>query len=92
MLPKERDIEKHLTKSIEAQRGMCVKFPPLFFRGFPDRIVLMPGGVIVFVELKAPGEKPRLIQTKVHEKLRRLGFRVEVIDSMVDVDAFVFTL
>lgn len=92
MLLKEKDIEKYLIKGIETQGGMCVKFPPLFFRGFPDRIVLMPKGVIVFVELKAPGEKPRLIQTKVHARLKALGFRVEVIDNIIDVDAFIFTL
>lgn len=88
----EKKVEKYLVKSIERLGGMCVKFPPLFFRGFPDRIILLPAALIVFVELKAPGEKPRLIQTKVHNKLKALGFRVEVIDSMEEVDAFVLTL
>lgn len=88
----EKKIEKYLVTSIERLGGFCVKFPPLFFRGFPDRIVLLSGGLIIFVELKAPGEKPRLIQTKVHNKLKALGFRVEVIDSMEEVDAFVLTL
>ena len=88
----EKRIEKSLQTAVEQVGGLCIKFPPLFFRGFPDRIVLMPGGVIVFVELKAPGEKPRLIQRKAHDRLRALGFRVEVLDSLEGVDGFVLTL
>jgi hypothetical protein len=88
----EKKIEKYLVMGIERLGGLCVKFPPLFFRGFPDRIVLLPKGLIVFVELKAPGEKPRLIQTKVHHKLKALGFRVEVIDTVEGVDVFILTL
>lgn len=88
----EKTIEKYLVNEVERLGGLCVKFPPLFFRGFPDRIVLLPGAAIVFVETKATGEKPRLIQTRVHDKLRRLGFRVEVIDSKEGVDDFIITL
>ena len=47
----------------------------------PDRMVLMPEGRIAFVEVKAPGEKPRPLQLARHRLLRRLGFRVYVLDS-----------
>jgi len=88
----EKKIEKYLIEQVENLRGLCVKVPPLFFRGFPDRIVLLPGGVIAFVEVKAPGAKPTLIQRKVHARLRLLGFRVEVLDSNESVDGFILTL
>lgn len=88
----EKKIEKYLVEAVENLGGLCIKFPPLFFRGFPDRIVLLPGALIVFVETKAPGETPRLIQKKVHAKLRRLGFRVEVLDSYESIDGFILTL
>jgi len=88
----EKQIEKHLVEAVEQLGGLCVKFPPLFFRGFPDRIVLLPGGSVVFVETKAPGQRPRLIQRKVHDRLRRLGFQVEVLDSVESVDGFILTL
>ncbi len=88
----EKQIEKHLVEAVEQLGGLCVKFPPLFFRGFPDRIVLLPGGAVVFVETKAPGQRPRLIQRKVHDRLRRLGFQVEVLDSVESVDGFILTL
>ena len=48
----------------------------------------MPGGSVVFVELKTTGEKPRKIQLKRHGELRELGFRVEVIDTISGVDKF----
>lgn len=88
----ERKIERYLINEVERLGGLAIKFPPLFFRGFPDRIVLLPGGVIVFVETKAPGETPRLIQRKVHARLRGLGFRVEVLDSYESIDGFILTL
>ena len=46
----------------------------------PDRLVLLPDGYIAFVELKAPGKKPRPLQLARHRLLRRLGFPVYVID------------
>lgn len=88
----EKIVEKYLVNGIERLGGLCVKFPPLFFRGFPDRIVLLPGAVIAFVETKDTGKKPRPIQERVHAKLRKLGFRVEVIDSKEGVDNFIMTL
>ena len=88
----EKTVEKYLENEIERLGGLCVKFPPLFFRGFPDRIVLLPGAVIAFVETKDTGKKPRPIQERVHAKLRKLGFRVEVIDSKEGVDNFIMTL
>lgn len=88
----ERAIEYKLKKGVEAFGGMCLKFPPIFFRGFPDRIILMPGGHVLFVETKAPKRRPSIVQKKVHQSLRDLGFRVEVIDSMEDVETLLTIL
>lgn len=89
---RESKIEERLRKQIEGMDGLCIKFPPLFFRGFPDRIILVRGGVIVFVETKAHGKTPTLVQRKVHELLRGLGFRVEVLSTIEEVDEFTLTL
>lgn len=51
----------------------------------PDRIVLLPGGHMAFVEVKAPGRKPRPLQTARHRLLRALGFRVYVLDSIEQI-------
>ena len=88
----EKKVEKYLVVRVESLGGLCVKFPPLFFAGFPDRIVLLPGGRIVFVELKDEGKKPTPLQIRVHTKLRALGFRVEVLDSKESIDEFILTL
>lgn len=88
----EKQIEKYLVNEIERLGGLCIKFPPLFFRGFPDRIVLMPGALIVFVEMKDKGKKPTRVQLMTHDKLRSLGFRVEVLDSKESVNDFILTL
>lgn len=60
---------------------MAVKFTSPGFDGVPDRIVLLHGGKIGFVEVKAPGEKPCPLQLARHRLLRRLGFRVYVLDD-----------
>ncbi len=89
---KEIKVENHLVKGVESLGGMCIKFPPLFFRGFPDRLIFLPGGLFVLVETKAPRKTPSIIQRKVHKRLRALGFRVEVLDTIELVDTFILTL
>ena len=59
---REKIIEEKLTKAVKQNGGVCWKFTSPGTAGVPDRIVLMPGGRIAFVEVKAPGEKPRPLQ------------------------------
>ncbi len=68
-------------RKVKKRGGICPKFISPGYDGMPDRLVLMPGGKMAFVELKAPGRKPRPLQIARHEKLRSLGFRVYVIDE-----------
>lgn len=77
----EASIEKCLVEEVKAAGGWCLKLPAVFESGIPDRVCLFPFARVVFVELKAPGEKPRRLQEIMHSRLRDLGFRVEVIDS-----------
>lgn len=77
----ENSIEKRLVTEVEGVGGWCLKLPAIHNAGLPDRLCLFPGGEVVFVELKAPGKKPRKIQLFIHNKLRGLGFRVEVVDT-----------
>ncbi len=81
---RERDIEQRLRTEIEKFGGVCWKFVSSV-SGVPDRICLLPGGRVVFVELKAPGAKPRPIQKYIHNKMKNLGFPVVVIDSFEGV-------
>lgn len=77
----EKEIEKKYRNNIQKQKGLFLKFVSPGAAGVPDRIVLLPGGIIKFVELKRPGEKPRPLQKYWHGKLKKLGFTVEVCDS-----------
>jgi len=73
---REKITEQKLTKAVKNMGGIAPKFVSPGFDGMPDRIVLLPGGHIGFVEVKAPGEKPRPLQLARHGLLRRLGFKV----------------
>lgn len=79
-MERERDIERKLKAEVEKKGGVCWKFISSV-SGVPDRLCLFEGGVIVFVELKRHGAKPRPLQQRIIAKIRKLGFRVEVIDS-----------
>ena len=78
---REKELEKKLTLEVKKRGGLAVKFVSPGFDGMPDRIVLMPGGIIAFVEVKAPGKRPRLLQIARHKFLRGLGFLVFVLDN-----------
>ena len=82
----EKAIEKKYRESVIRRGGLALKFVSPGFTGVPDRIALFPGGQIEFVELKAPGKKPTPRQLAVHEQFRNLGFRVRVIDNLIDAD------
>lgn len=81
---RERDIEKQLSIEVKARGGLCEKWKSGTV-GWPDRIVLLPDGKIVFVELKSQGKKPRAIQFYRHTQLRRLGFKVYVLDNLDEI-------
>ncbi|MBY6879675.1 VRR-NUC domain-containing protein [Clostridium botulinum] len=85
----ESRIEKRLKKEIEKLGGKALKFVSPGVSGVPDRIVLLPQGRIIFVELKAPGKKPRPIQKYRIKELTTLGFRVEIIDSIEGINNFI---
>lgn len=78
---REKVIERKLVMAVKTAGGIAPKFTCTGFDGMPDRIVLLPGGHVSFVEVKAPGKKPRPLQLVRHELLRRLGFKVYLIDD-----------
>ena len=85
---REKMIEHKIVMETKARGGMALKFVSPSFSGMPDRLILLPGGKMAFVEVKAPGKKPRPLQEVRHAMLRRLGFYVlddpEKIPAMLD--------
>jgi hypothetical protein len=84
----ERDIEKALVKKVKELGGIAEKFTSPQKRSVPDRIVTLPGGRIIFCELKAPGKRPTNNQRRDHLKRRMLGADVRLIDSFEMIDGF----
>ena len=84
---REKDIEQKLAARTRAMGGIAPKFTSPGFDGMPDRLVLLPVGRMGFVELKATGKKPRALQLARHRLLRRLGFKVFVIDGIEQIDS-----
>ena len=77
----EKTVENNLARCVKEKGGLCLKFLSASMQGLPDRIVLLPCGKIFFVELKAPGKKPRPQQLRIHKKFKELGVKVYVVDS-----------
>ncbi|HAS8351231.1 TPA: VRR-NUC domain-containing protein [Vibrio vulnificus] len=78
---REDVIERHLVSEVKKAGGIAYKFVSPGRRAVPDRLVLLPGGKVIFVECKAPGEKPRPDQLREHARLFSLGHQVVVLDS-----------
>ncbi len=86
----EKQIEARLRNRIKAIGGICFKFESPGYTGVPDRLILLPGGTVVFAELKAPGKLERRRQCYVQSRIRKLGFTVwSGVDSYQAVDALV---
>ena len=85
----EKSVERKLVELVKINNGMCIKLLCDQLIGLPDRLCLFPNHKIVFVETKTTGQKPRRIQAYMHKKLKTLGFRVEVIDSIEGVEQFI---
>ena len=77
----EKQIENKLKTAVKKNGGIALKLVCPSFAGMPDRLVLLPDGLIAFVELKAPGKRPHPLQESRHRLLRSLGFKVYVIDK-----------
>ncbi len=77
----EKEIEQALGRAVKNIGGWCLKLSCPGMDGVPDRLVLLPEGKCAFVELKAPGKKPRPLQIKRMRQLSSLGFSCFVIDG-----------
>lgn len=78
---REKTIEQKFREAVRNAGGLALKFTSPGWDGMPDRLALLPGGRMAFVEVKAPGKNPRPLQLARHRTLRQLGFRVYVLDD-----------
>ena len=78
---REKQTEQKLSDAVKNMGGIAPKLVCPGIDGMPDRIVLLPGGRMAFVEVKAPGKVPRPLQEARHRMLQKLGFKVYVLDD-----------
>lgn len=83
---KEQHLEQALVKAVEARDGRCWKLVSPGTTGVPDRMILMPGGRVGFVEVKAPNGRVRAIQKHRLRQLQRLGFKAYVLNNPAKVE------
>lgn len=88
---RESTVEDYLVRQVKKCGGEVRKVRWIGRKNAPDRRIFFPGCAL-WVEVKAPGEKPTRAQAREHARLRYWGDRVEVIDSKDGVDDLLFSL
>ena len=83
---REKTIETKLVQSVCSRGGLALKFSSPACDGVPDRLALLPGGKIAFIELKAPGKTLRPLQVRRKRQLEALGFSVYCIDRPEQIE------
>ncbi|UTG84518.1 VRR-NUC domain-containing protein [Bacillus paranthracis] len=86
---RESEVEGYLVKKIKQIGGLAPKWVSPGQRGIPDRIVVLPNGITLYVEMKAPGKKLAPLQELWAKRLTKLGHKAYMIDSKEEVDNFI---
>ena len=88
-MTRETKIEKELRLAVEAAGGRCIKLPAILYRGIPDRLVVLPGARVYFVELKTETGRVSIHQKRWRSFLLKLGFNCTIISGISDLRRFV---
>lgn len=88
----EKSIERYLVEQVSQTCLICLKYSNPNMVGYPDRLLVIPGGCVIWVELKSRGRKPSRIQQLRMAQLSGLGHTVRVIDNKADVDELIKSL
>lgn len=88
----EKAIERYLVEQAKQNGLLCLKYSNPNMVGYPDRLLVLPGGSVIWVELKSKGRKPTKIQQIRMSELTGMGHLVEVIDNKADIDKLIKTI
>lgn len=88
-MKKESTLEKMLFQAVRSAGGLCIKLPANLYRGIPDRMVLLPGGRVYFIELKTSKGKPSVHQLRYQTFLRKLGLNSDIIQGEIQLKEFI---
>ena len=86
---REVSLEASLVSAVVRHAGKCIKLPSKFIVGLPDRMILLPGRRIYFLELKRAGERPTMIQAHWLEMLRQYGFPAEFVAGRKELNEWI---
>jgi hypothetical protein len=86
---KESTLEKRLKVAVKESKGLCLKMPSQWYRGIPDRLILLPGGRVYFVELKTLINETSTHQKYYQLKLTKLGFNTYIIKGRNQLERFI---
>ena len=76
----EREVEQALVHQVRTAGGIAPKLTSPNNAGMPDRLIILPQGKVCFIEVKAPGKKPRPLQLRQMDRLTNLGCMVRTLD------------
>lgn len=85
----EKSIERYLAEQAKLNGLLCLKYSNPNMAGYPDRLLVLPSGCVIWVELKSKGRKPTKIQQLRHAQLAGMGHQVYVIDNKADIDELI---
>lgn len=80
----ESNLEAFFTTAVRRAGGIATKLAPTT-AGLPDRLVLLPGGRMFLVELKAEGGHLSPIQREWHRRAGELGIVVVTLYGRTEV-------
>ena len=86
---REKYVEQKLIQAVRQSGGLALKLVSPGFNGVPDRLLLFMNGKLAFCEVKAPGQKPRPLQIHRMDQLRKMGFKVFVIDGVEQIGGMI---
>lgn len=84
----EKEVEAKLVSGVKKLGGIAFKFVSPGNAGVPDRIVVLPGGKVVFTELKTASGRLSTLQQRQIARIARAGGQVRVVYGMAGVEDF----
>ena len=84
---RESNIEQYLIKKVKERDGLCIKLTGLV--GLPDRLILLPVRIVIFIETKTATGKLSPLQKWWQKSLTNLGFTHLVIRSKEEVNTLI---
>lgn len=88
----EKKLEQFCIRTVENLGGYAFKLSVPGVAGLPDRLILLPGGKIGFLELKTLKKKPTALQSSWLKSLTLLGFKSKYADSKLKIKNFILEL